>query len=67
MIKKLKVELGDCKWYIENGLRKVYPYEFTYHTFCKGRWLGKKIKEMYQTEFKSITDNSFVCIDLKFI
>ena len=26
----------ETKYYFENGFRKVYPYYFTFHTFCKG-------------------------------
>jgi len=26
----------ETDYYFDNGFRKVYPYYFTFHTFCKG-------------------------------
>ncbi|CAK8680205.1 unnamed protein product [Clavelina lepadiformis] len=42
----------ETEYYFENGFRKVRPYTFTYNTFCKGRWIGKTIREVYSTEFQ---------------
>ncbi|KAK1119993.1 hypothetical protein K0M31_012724 [Melipona bicolor] len=36
-----------------NGLRKVYPYYFTFTTFTKGRWVGEKILEVFAREFRA--------------
>nr|CAD7442578.1 unnamed protein product [Timema bartmani] len=40
---------------IENkiGLRKVYPYYFTFTTFTKGRWVGEKILDVFAREFRA--------------
>ncbi|KAJ8687879.1 hypothetical protein QAD02_023674 [Eretmocerus hayati] len=38
---------------IEYGLRKVYPYYFTFTTFTKGRWVGEKILEVFAREFRA--------------
>ena len=27
---------NETEYYFENGFRKVFPYYFTFHTFCKG-------------------------------
>lgn len=35
------------------GLRKVYPYYFTFTTFTKGRWVGEKILEVFAREFRA--------------
>jgi tRNA pseudouridine synthase 9 len=42
----------DPLYYFEDGLRKVYPYYFTFNTFCKERWRGKSLLEVFSTEFR---------------
>ncbi|CAB0043603.1 unnamed protein product [Trichogramma brassicae] len=44
---------NETSYYIENGLRKVYPYYFTFTTFTKGRWVGEKILEVFAREFRA--------------
>lgn len=39
-------------YYIEDGLRKVQPYHFTYKTWCKQRWRGREILEIFADEFR---------------
>jgi tRNA pseudouridine synthase 9 len=39
-------------YYLEAGLRRVYPYHFTYNTFCKERWRGRGILEIFASEFR---------------
>ena len=36
-----------------SGLRKVYPYYFTFTTFTKGRWVGEKILDVFGREFRA--------------
>ncbi|XP_026844497.1 RNA pseudouridylate synthase domain-containing protein 2-like isoform X1 [Drosophila persimilis] len=43
----------ETSYYIENGLRKVYPYYFTFTTFTKGRWVGEKILDIFSREFRA--------------
>lgn len=43
----------ETEYYVENHLRKVYPYYFTYTTFCKGRWVGKKLIDVFSEEFRA--------------
>lgn len=40
---------------------KVYPYFYTYYSYAKGRWIGRKISELFQAEFRSISDQAMVC------
>lgn len=35
------------------GLRKVYPYFFTFTTFAKGRWVDEKILDVFVREFRA--------------
>ncbi|EXJ84434.1 pseudouridylate synthase [Capronia epimyces CBS 606.96] len=42
-------------YYIENGLRRVSPYHFTYNTFCKQRWRGREILDIFASEFRDRT------------
>ncbi|KAL3423986.1 RluA family pseudouridine synthase [Phlyctema vagabunda] len=37
---------------LENGLRRVAPYHFTYTTYCKERWRGRGLLDIYESEFR---------------
>lgn len=37
---------------IRDGLRFVKPYWYTYRTFCKERWIGKTLLQVFQKEFQ---------------
>lgn len=39
-------------YYLEDGLRRVHPYHFTYNTWCKQRWRGRPILEIFADEFR---------------
>lgn len=39
-------------YYLENGLRRVHPYHFTYNTYCKERWRGREILDIFASEFR---------------
>ncbi|KAI1826062.1 pseudouridine synthase [Xylaria intraflava] len=39
-------------YYLENGLRRVAPYYFTYNTWCKQRWRGREIVDIFESEFR---------------
>jgi len=39
-------------YYLEDNLRKVKPYHFTYNTFCKERWRGREILDIFASEFR---------------
>ncbi|XP_050528832.1 pseudouridylate synthase RPUSD2-like [Daktulosphaira vitifoliae] len=44
---------NETSYYIENGLRKVYPYYFTFTTFTKGRWVNQNILDVFAREFRA--------------
>ncbi|KAI1646309.1 pseudouridine synthase [Daldinia loculata] len=39
-------------YYFENGLRRIAPYHFTYKTWCKQRWRGRKLIDVFESEFR---------------
>lgn len=39
-------------YYLKNGLRKVAPYHFTYNTYCKERWRGREVLDIFASEFR---------------
>ncbi|KAM9294433.1 pseudouridylate synthase RPUSD2 [Gastrophryne carolinensis] len=43
----------ETESYVENGLRKVRPYYFYFETYCKGRWVGRTLLEVFSHEFRS--------------
>lgn len=44
---------AETTYYFEGGLRKVRPYYFDFQTYCKGRWVGRSLKHVFSTEFRS--------------
>ncbi|KAF5862617.1 hypothetical protein ETB97_011348 [Aspergillus alliaceus] len=39
-------------YYFEGGLRRVKPYHYTYNTFCKERWRGRELVDIFVSEFR---------------
>lgn len=39
-------------YFLENGLRRVAPYHFTYNTYCKQRWRGRELLDIFASEFR---------------
>lgn len=39
-------------YYVEGGLKRVKPYHFTYSTWCKERWRGRTLIEIFESEFR---------------
>lgn len=39
-------------YYLEAGLRRVAPYHFTYNTWCKERWRGRRLIDIFGSEFR---------------
>lgn len=39
-------------YYLEDGLRRVLPYHFTYTTWCKERWRGRELIDVFESEFR---------------
>lgn len=44
---------SETSYYFEGGLRKVHPYYFDFKTYCKGRWIGKSLLEVFKSEFRA--------------
>ncbi|RPB09246.1 pseudouridine synthase [Morchella conica CCBAS932] len=42
----------DPLYYFEDGLRKIPPYNYTYNTFCKERWRGRTLLDIFVNEFR---------------
>lgn len=43
----------ETSYYFDGGLRKVHPYYFEFKTYCKGRWIGKTLLEVFKSEFRA--------------
>jgi len=39
-------------YYLGNGLRRVAPYHYTYNTYCKERWRGRELLDIFSSEFR---------------
>ncbi|XP_034530555.1 RNA pseudouridylate synthase domain-containing protein 2 [Notolabrus celidotus] len=48
-----QVHFDETSYYFEGGLRKVQPYFFDFKTYCKGRWIGKSLHEVFESEFRA--------------
>ncbi|KAK6951439.1 hypothetical protein Daesc_007974 [Daldinia eschscholtzii] len=60
-------------YHFENGLRRVAPYHFTYKTWCKQRWRGRKLIDIFESEFRdrpleyyrNAMETGQICVDGK--
>ncbi|KAG7509998.1 RNA pseudouridylate synthase domain-containing protein 2 [Solea senegalensis] len=43
----------ETSYYFEGGLRKVRSYYFDFKTYCKGRWVGKSLLDVFESEFRA--------------
>lgn len=39
-------------YYFEDDLRRVRPYHWTYNTYCKERWRGRTLIDIFESEFR---------------
>lgn len=39
-------------YYMEGGFRRVHPYHYTFNTWCKERWRGKRLEDIFVSEFR---------------
>ncbi|KAJ5894644.1 Pseudouridine synthase RluC/RluD, partial [Penicillium taxi] len=39
-------------YYMEGGFRRVAPYHYTYNTYCKERWRGRTLEDIFTSEFR---------------
>ncbi|KAI1116246.1 pseudouridine synthase [Nemania sp. NC0429] len=62
---------SPAPYYFENGLRRVAPYHFTYKTWCKERWRGRELLDVFESEFrdrpsahyKNAIETGQICVD----
>ena len=47
-------------YYLENGFRRVHPYHFTYNTYCKERWRGRTLEDIFTSEFRDRAPDYYV-------
>ncbi|KAJ5098119.1 hypothetical protein N7532_005120 [Penicillium argentinense] len=60
-------------YYMEGGFRRVRPYHYTFNTYCKERWRGRNLEDIFLSEFrdrppeyyKHALDNGLVCVNGK--
>lgn len=48
--------LENSPYYFEDGFRHVYPFYYSFSNFVKGRWINKKLIDIYRDEFALYTD-----------
>ncbi|CAH0027448.1 unnamed protein product [Clonostachys rhizophaga] len=51
----LSTPIGDMwprPYIIDDDLRRVAPYHFTYNTWCKERWRNRPLIEIFESEFR---------------
>ena len=39
-------------YFFRGGLRRVAPYHYTYNTYCKERWRGRELIDIFDSEFR---------------
>lgn len=47
-------------YYFEDGLRKIPPYYYTYNTYCKERWRGRTLLDVFVKEFRDRPEEYYV-------
>lgn len=61
-----KVAITPCDpwprpYILDGNLRRVAPYHYTYNTYCKQRWRGREILEIFADEFRDRPVEYYVC------
>lgn len=54
---RLPEDDDDSTYYIQDGLRKVYPYPYVYQSYAKQRWRGRKLRDVLKQEFRDISED----------
>lgn len=50
----------DTEYIIDGKFRRTKPYYFTYTTYCKLRWRGKTLAEVFSTEFRLYSESYYM-------
>lgn len=53
---RLPEDNEDSTYYMRDGLRRVYPYNYLYQSYAKRRWVGRKLRDVLKEEFRDIPD-----------
>ncbi|KAK3086101.1 hypothetical protein FSP39_013580 [Pinctada imbricata] len=53
------MDFSETEYYFENGLRKVYPYYYEFSCYAKGRWQGRTVLNVFESEFLQQTDEYY--------
>jgi hypothetical protein len=64
-----KVAITPCDpwprpYYLEEGLRRVKPYHFTYNTNAKERWRDREVLDVFSSEFRDREAEYYVCFQV---
>eukprot|EP01133_Synstelium_polycarpum_P012973 gene12973-15248_t len=51
--------LAETEYRVENALRSVVPYDFTFTVFAKERWFGRQVLEMFTGEFSQLPERIY--------
>ncbi|KAF2073862.1 hypothetical protein CYY_004822 [Polysphondylium violaceum] len=51
--------LAETTCFVENGLRFVNPYQYTFKVNAKERWFGRSLLEMFSTEFSTLPQHIY--------
>src|ERR1700712_1346853 len=54
-------------YYLDHGLRRVAPYHFTYNTYCKERWRGREILDIFSSEFRDRPLEYYVSSSMRYL
>eukprot|EP00050_Salpingoeca_kvevrii_P017081 m.61534 g.61534 ORF g.61534 m.61534 type:complete len:191 (-) comp7343_c0_seq4:1030-1602(-) len=63
MCRRREPEIQPCEDIVfvrENGFRRVLPYDYDFKCFCKGRWLGRTLMDVFESEFRAETPERYV-------
>ncbi|KAI9282171.1 pseudouridine synthase [Sporodiniella umbellata] len=52
-------EVDTAQYYFENGLRKVKPYYYYFHTFAKKRMIGRTVLSNFLTEYRGRSEDYY--------
>eukprot|EP00050_Salpingoeca_kvevrii_P017077 m.61502 g.61502 ORF g.61502 m.61502 type:complete len:433 (-) comp7343_c0_seq2:2-1300(-) len=62
MCRRREPEIQPCEDIVfvrENGFRRVLPYDYDFKCFCKGRWLGRTLMDVFESEFRAETPERY--------
>lgn len=59
-VKNLAINIGD--YTKDKFFRYVNNYEYCFKSYTKQRWLGRKIYEVFTTEFKAFSEEYYVIL-----